>query len=96
MAEPKTLDIDIEEEAATLLECENSRLTGISGVIEDVHKCALDLHGKLGALCTSIKAYAEVFKRASAIFSSDDSNIPCVVTASKKKKTNNKQTDRPS
>ena len=88
MAEPKTLDIDIEEEAATLLECENGRLTGISEVMEEAYKCALDLNEKMGALCSSIKTYAELFKKASTVFSSDDSNIPCVVTASKNKQTN--------
>lgn len=84
MEESKTLEIDIEEEAATLLECENNRLTGISDIMGDVHKCALDLHEKLSAFCTSIKAFAEVFKKASSTFSKDDTNIPCIVTASKK------------
>lgn len=83
MTEQKTLDIDIEEEAATLLECENGRMTDISKIIENVYKCSADLNTKLGALCTSIKMLADVFKKASIIFSNDDSNIPCVSTASK-------------
>lgn len=83
MAYQKTLDIDIEEEAATLLECENGRMSDISTIIDGIHKCSADLQLKLGSLCTSIKALADVFKKASNIFSNDDSNIPCVITASK-------------
>lgn len=83
MAYQKTLEIDIEEEAATLLECENGRMSDVSSIIEDVHKYSLDLHTKLGSLCSSIKTLADVFKRATSIFSNDDSNIPCVITASK-------------
>ena len=83
MAEQKTLDIDIEEEAATLVGCENGRMSAISKAIEEIYTHSSDLNTKLGSLCTSIKALSGVFKRASVIFSNDDSNIPCVSTASK-------------